>query len=169
MRLGNRLTILRNGDEIFPAMLTAIREATRTVDMQTFVYWTGDPAVDFATALAEKASEGLKVNVLLDAVGANKMDADLVAKMEDAGVNVAWFRPVRIRSLARANNRTHRKILVCDASVGFTGGVGIAQEWTGHAQDPKHWRDTHVRVDGPAGRDLLSESWRTGRRPPGRC
>ncbi|MEX2274968.1 MAG: phospholipase D-like domain-containing protein [Actinomycetota bacterium] len=162
LRHGNRLEVLRNGDEIFPAMLTAIRQAKRTVDLQTFVYWTGDPAVEFATALAEKATEGLKVNVLLDAVGANKMDAELVGKMEDAGVKVAWFRPVRIRSIARANNRTHRKILVCDASVGFTGGVGIAQEWTGHAQDPEHWRDTHVRVDGPAGRDLLGgflENW----------
>ncbi|MEX0990255.1 MAG: phospholipase D-like domain-containing protein [Actinomycetota bacterium] len=162
LRQGNRVTCLRNGDEIFPAMLDCIRAAERTINLQTFVYWTGDIAVEFATTLARRAAEGVSVKVLLDAVGANKMDQGLVDQMERAGVEVAWFRPVRLRSIARANNRTHRKILVCDAKVGFTGGVGIAEEWTGNAQDPGHWRETHARVEGPAGRDLLGgfiENW----------
>jgi cardiolipin synthase len=98
---------------------------------------------------------GVRVNVLLDAVGAARMDHELVTRMERAGVVVAWFRPPRWYTLHKLNNRSHRKILVVDGRVGFTGGVGIAEEWTGDCQDPGHWRDTHVRVEGPAVRDLL--------------
>jgi cardiolipin synthase len=155
LRQGNRVTVLRNGDEIFPAMLAAIRSAERTIDFATYVYWTGSIAPQFAGALAERASAGVEVNVLLDAVGAAKMDRALVTRLEQAGAKVAWFRPVRWWTLHKLNNRTHRKILVVDGRVGFTGGVGIAEEWTGNGQDSRHWRDTHVRVEGPAARDLL--------------
>lgn len=155
LRRGNRITILRNGCEIFPAMLDAIGAACRTVDFATYVYWTGSIAPEFADALAERAAAGVVVNVLLDAVGAAKMDRALVERLEAAGARVAWFRPPRWYTLHRLNNRTHRKILVVDGRVGFTGGVGIAEEWTGNCEDPAHWRDTHVRVEGPVVRDLL--------------
>jgi cardiolipin synthase len=152
---GNRLTVLRNGCEIFPAMLEAIRSARQTVNFATYVYWTGSIAPEFAEALAERAEAGVEVNVLLDAVGAARMDRSLVALLQRAGATVAWFRPPRWYTLHKLNNRTHRKILVVDGGVGFTGGVGIAEEWTGNCEDPQHWRDTHVRVEGPAARDLL--------------
>ena len=155
LRQGNRVTVLRNGDEIFPAMLDAIKAARQTVDFATYVYWTGSIAPQFADALAERARAGVEVNVLLDAVGAAKMERELVEQLETAGARVAWFRPVRWWTLHKLNNRTHRKILVVDGQLGFTGGVGIAEEWTGNAQDAGHWRDTHVRVEGPATRDLL--------------
>jgi cardiolipin synthase len=155
LRQGNRVTVLRNGCRIFPAMLEAIRQARETIDFATYVYWTGSIAPEFADALAERASAGVSVNVLLDAVGAAKMDRGLVERLERAGAKVAWFRPPRWYTLHKLNNRTHRKILVVDGRVGFTGGVGIAEEWTGNCQDPGHWRDTHVRVEGPATRDLL--------------
>jgi cardiolipin synthase len=155
LRQGNRVTVLRNGDEIFPAMLAAIRSARRTIAFATYVYWTGSIAPEVAAALAERAEAGVEVNVLLDAVGAAKMDRSLVDRLQRAGAMVAWFRPPTWYTLHKLNNRTHRKILVVDGRVGFTGGVGIAEEWTGNCQDPGHWRDTHVRVEGPAVRDLL--------------
>jgi cardiolipin synthase len=147
---GNEIAVLRNGDEIFPAMLDAIREATETVDFMTFVYWTGDIAVAFAEALRDRAANGVRVRVLLDAIGARLMDAELIDRMEDAGVVVEWFRkPTRVKPW-EVNHRTHRKVLVCDEDVGFTGGVGIAEEWCGDARNADEWRDTHVRVRGPA-------------------
>jgi cardiolipin synthase A/B len=156
LRQGNRVTVLRNGREIFPAMLDAIQQATRTVNFATYVYWADSIAPQFAEALAERAAAGVEVNVLLDAVGAAKMDHGLVDQLERAGATVAWFRPPNWYTLHKLNNRTHRKILVLDGRVGFTGGVGIAEEWTGDCEDPDHWRDTHVRVEGPVVRDLLS-------------
>src|SRR6266536_3204387 len=155
LRQGNRVTVLRNGCEIFPAMLEAIRTARETIDFATYVYWTGSIAPEFADALAERAAAGVAVNVLLDPVGAAKMDPDLVERLQRAGAQVAWFRPPRWYTLYKMNNRTHRKILVVDGRVGFTGGVGIAEEWTGNCEDPGHWRDTHVRVEGPVVRDLV--------------
>jgi cardiolipin synthase len=155
LRQGNRVKALRNGHEIFPAMLEAIRSAERTVNFATYVYWTGSIAPEFAEALAERAEAGVEVNVLLDAVGAAKMARSLIELLERSGATVAWFRPPRWYTLHKLNNRTHRKILVVDGRVGFTGGVGIAEEWTGNGEDPEHWRDTHVRVEGPAVRDLL--------------
>jgi cardiolipin synthase len=156
LRQGNRVTVLRNGREIFPAMLKAIQCAERTVNFATYVYWTGSIAPQFAEALAERATAGVDVNVLLDAVGAAKMERGLVNRLERAGATVAWFRPPKWYTLHKLNNRTHRKILVVDGEVGFTGGVGIAEEWTGDCEDHDHWRDTHVRVEGPVVRDLLS-------------
>lgn len=151
---GNALQVLRNGDQIFPAMLQAIRAAERTVDFLTFVYWKGDIAHEFAHALAARARAGVQVRVLIDAIGGRSIDGDLLAHMADSGVQVEWFRlPWSIGQLTsplRQNHRTHRKVLVCDERVGFTGGVGIAQEWCGDARDQSQWRDTHVRLVGPA-------------------
>ena len=147
---GNRVTILHNGDEIFPAMLDAIRASESTIDFMTFVYWTGDIAEDFADALSDRAREGVRVRVLLDAIGARLMDRRLIDQMERAGVDVNWFRKPTTWRVWQIEHRTHRKILVCDEAVGFTGGVGIAEEWCGDARHPGEWRDTHFRVEGPA-------------------
>ncbi|MEU1462656.1 phospholipase D-like domain-containing protein [Streptomyces sp. NPDC005727] len=147
---GNRLTRLRNGDAIFPAMLEAIRSARHTIDMMTFVYWRGEIAHEFANALAERAGAGLRVRLLLDGFGAKEIEPSLLEAMDEAGVQVAWFRkPVRLSPL-KQNHRCHRKALVVDESLAFTGGVGIAEEWCGDARGPGEWRDTHVEVRGPA-------------------
>jgi cardiolipin synthase len=146
---GNAVDVLRNGDRIFPAMLDAIRGAERTVDFMTFVYWTGDIALEFADALAARARDGARVRILLDAIGARHMDRALITQMQDAGAMVEWFRPPTIK-LWETNHRTHRKVLVCDEEVAFTGGVGIAEEWCGDARNEREWRETHVRVRGPA-------------------
>lgn len=158
---GNTFTLLRNG-RIFSAMLGAIRSAQRTVDFATYVYWTGDIAEEFVVAIEDRARAGVEVNVLLDAVGAARMDRRLVARMRRAGATVVYFRPPRWNTVRKLDHRTHRKILVVDGRVGFTGGVGIAEEWTGDCQDERHWRDTHVRVEGPAVRGLYAgfqENW----------
>lgn len=147
---GNTVDILRNGDEIFPAMLDAIHAAERTVDMVTYVYWTGEIARKLAVALTERGRAGVRVRLLLDAMGARQMDRDLIDDMNDAGVTVAWYRPPTTWKVWENDHRTHRKVLVCDNRVGFVGGVGIAEEWQGDARDPDEWRDTHVRVVGPA-------------------
>jgi cardiolipin synthase len=146
---GNRVQALHNGDEIFPAMLDAIRGARRTVLFETFIYWSGEIGEAFAQALSERARAGVKVHVLLDWVGSIKVDQALVDQMRDAGVEVHRFHPLRWYNLGRINNRTHRKLLIVDGLVGFTGGVGIASPWTGHAEDADHWRDSHYRVEGP--------------------
>ncbi len=147
---GNEVADLQNGDQIFPAMLAAIREAQRTVTFETYIYWSGDIGKQFADALSERARAGVQVHVLLDWVGSSKMEESYLSEMRHAGVQIEKFHKPHWSSLARLNNRTHRKLLIVDGMVGFTGGVGIAPEWTGHAQDPEHWRDTHYRVRGPA-------------------
>jgi len=146
---GNRVQVLRNGGEIFPPMLAAIRGAQRSVNFESYIYWSGAIGKAFADALTERAAAGVQVHVLLDAIGAAKIDSAWVAQMETAGVQVRKYHPVSWYQLGRLNNRAHRKLLVTDGKVGFTGGVGIAPEWTGRAQDPAHWRDTHFRVEGP--------------------
>ncbi|MFH8708415.1 phosphatidylserine/phosphatidylglycerophosphate/cardiolipin synthase family protein [Streptomyces rubrogriseus] len=147
---GNALTVLRNGDEIFAAMLAAIRSAEHTVDMMTFVYWKGDIAHQFAQALAERARAGLRVRLLLDGFGSRLIETEQLHAMESAGVQVSWFRkPLRLSPL-KQNHRCHRKVLVVDEESAFTGGVGIAEEWCGNARNPYEWRDTHVEVRGPA-------------------
>ena len=149
LRSGNAVTALANGDEIFPAMLEAIRSARRTITFETFIYWSGRIGEEFARALAERAGAGVRVHVLLDWVGSSKMDQDLIDLMTDAGVEVERYHPLRWYNLGRLNNRTHRKLLVVDGETGFTGGVGISDDWLGHAEDPEHWRDMHYRVRGP--------------------
>lgn len=147
---GNRVEDLHNGDQIFPAMLQAIRAARRTITFETYIYWSGGIGKELAEALAERARGGVTVSVLLDWVGSLKMDEALIQLMKDAGARVHRYRPLHWYNLGRMNNRTHRKLLVVDGRVGFTGGVGVAEKWTGHAQDPDHWRDMHFRLEGPA-------------------
>ncbi|MEW1929459.1 phospholipase D-like domain-containing protein [Streptomyces sp. NPDC088360] len=147
---GNALTPLRNGDEIFAAMLAGIRRAEHTVDMMTFVYWKGDIALRFAEALAERARAGVRVRLLLDGFGSRLIETEQLEAMDRAGVQVAWFRKPLYLSPLKQNHRCHRKVLVVDEETAFTGGVGIAQEWCGNARDENEWRDTHVEVRGPA-------------------
>ncbi len=147
---GNRVDVLRNGDEIFPAMLESIESANNTVDLLTFVYWEGRIGREFAHALADRARDGVRVRVLLDAWGAHPIERTLLGLMEDAGVIVRWFRPLDRLRPWQVNHRTHRKVMIVDEAVGFTGGVGIADEWLGNAENESQWRDTHFRVRGPA-------------------
>jgi len=159
---GNAIELFINGDAIFPAMLETIAGAEQTLNFLSYLYWSGDIAREIAAALCERARAGVEVNVLLDAIGSARMDDELVSDMQEAGVTFAYFRPLKPYAVRRANNRTHRKLLIADGKVGMAGGVGIADQWTGDAQDPDHWRDTHVRVRGPVVRGLqgaFAENW----------
>ena len=147
---GNRVANLENGAEIFPAMLEAIRGAKLTINFETYIYWSGEIGREFVEALSERARAGVEVQVLIDWVGSQKMEESLVDRLKQAGVEVRHFHPLKWFHLARMNNRTHRKLLVVDGRVGFTGGVGIADNWDGNADSPEHWRDSHYRIEGPA-------------------
>ncbi|MFC5460469.1 phospholipase D-like domain-containing protein [Massilia niabensis] len=146
---GNRVEALLNGDQIFPAMLAAIRGAQKSITFETYIYWSESIGHEFSDALCERARAGVKVHLMLDFVGSMKMDDAALQKMRDAGVQVQRYHKPTWWKLARLNNRTHRKLLIVDGAVGFTGGVGIADQWRGNAQDEKHWRDTHFRIEGP--------------------
>ena len=147
---GNRIENLENGEEIFPSMLAAVRSAERSINFETYIYWSGRVGKEFADALSERARAGVKVHVLIDWVGSQKMDDALAEQMQAAGVEIQRYHPLHWYNLGRMNNRTHRKLLVVDGRIGFTGGVGIADQWAGSAQDPDHWRDSHYRLEGPA-------------------
>jgi cardiolipin synthase A/B len=159
---GHRIDTLVNGDEIFPAMLAAIAGARSTVNFETYIYWSGEIAYRFAETLAERSRAGVEVRVLVDWVGSQPFDQDVVDIMLDAGVAFERFRPVHWYTLDRVNNRTHRKILVVDGVIGFTGGVGIGDEWKGDARNPSEWRDNHYMIEGPAVAGLqaaFAENW----------
>jgi cardiolipin synthase A/B len=147
---GNSITILNNGDEFYPVMLDAIAQAKQSITIEAYIYWAGGIGWRFAQALADKARSGVTVKILLDAVGSSTIGKEILETLESSGCQVAWFNPVRWRTIGRYNNRTHRKSLIIDGRVAFTGGAGIADHWLGHAEDPKHWRDLHVRIEGPA-------------------
>jgi cardiolipin synthase len=148
--LGNSVTPLVNGDRIFPDMLRAIRGAQKTITFETFIYWSGSIGKEFADALAERAKAGVKCHVLVDWLGSKSMKEEYVEQMQRAGVQVMRYHPLKWFNAWRINHRTHRKLLVVDGKIGFTGGVGIADEWLGDAQDADHWRDSHFRLEGPA-------------------
>lgn len=147
---GNEIQVLQNGNEIFPAMLEAIRGARQRIEFLTFIYWTGAIAEEMAEALSERARAGVEVFVMLDGFGAKEMRRELIGRMEEAGCRVLWFNPLPTVRLWKMDNRTHRKVLVVDGEVGFTGGVGIAAEWQGAGDRPENWRDNHFRIRGPA-------------------
>jgi cardiolipin synthase len=146
---GNRIEILKNGVCIFPSMLAAIRSAKKTINLEFYIYWDGEIGRTFAQALAERARAGVTVNVILDAVGSAPMSHDLILFLQRNGVNVEWYHPLRWYTLSRVNHRTHRKTLIVDGEIGFSGGVGIADEWLGDADARNHWRETVARVEGP--------------------
>ncbi|MDF2461013.1 MAG: cardiolipin synthase [Candidatus Saccharibacteria bacterium] len=154
-RPGNSFTILKDGEQIFPAMLEDVRRAEHSIEFLSFVFWRSRVASEFATALIDRAKAGVKVRLLVDAVGGASISARTIWELEKAGVQVGWFRPGRWKYLSRFNHRTHRKLLIVDARIGFTGGVGIADEWI-------QWRETHCRVEGPAVADMhagFADSW----------
>ena len=161
---GNTLDLYQNGDEIFPPMLAAVAGATSTVHFSTYVFWDGGIPDTFADAFSAAAQRGVTVRVVLDSEGSSPMKKAVAERMRIAGVHVSWFHRARWYDWARYNRRTHRRLLIVDGTVGFTGGVGIADVWSGHAQSAKHWRDTHVRVTGPAVTALQSaflDNWNT--------
>ncbi len=165
---GNQVDLLVNGDEVFPAMLDTIRGAERTLSVLTYIYWRGAIAGEIAEAVADRARAGVECRVLLDAVGARRLPDGLVARMRDAGARVELFHPPsHPPHPGRINNRTHRRAIVADGVVGLTGGVGIAEEWEGDAQDPRHWRDDHLLVrESPSSARSRARSRRTGWRRP---
>ena len=159
---GNRIDTLLNGDQIFPAMLGAIQRAKTSITFETYIYWAGEIGEEFAHALSERARAGVDVHVIVDWLGGVRMDPAYLKEMRSAGVELSlyhempWYNPFRWREIADVENRTHRKILVVDGKIGVTGGVGIADIWTGNADSPDHWRDTHYRVTGPVVLQLQS-------------
>lgn len=164
MTPGNKIEILENGDGIFPAMLAAISSAQKTVNFEAYIFWSGKVGASFRDALAERASNGVEVRVLLDAVGSpgRKLKADDVDAMRRAGCRVEFFHRLQPWKIWVFNQRNHRRVLVVDGKIGFTGGVGFADDWLGNADSPEHWRDTQVRVEGPAVRGLqraFQENW----------
>lgn len=146
---GNKVEVLVNGNQIFPAMLAAIRSAKESITFETYIYWSESIGREFSDALAERARAGVKVHLMLDFMGSMKMEDSLLQEMKDAGVQVQRYHKPVWWKIARLNNRTHRKLLVVDGKIGFTGGVGIADQWRGNAEDENHWRDNHYRIEGP--------------------
>ncbi|MBL9166664.1 MAG: hypothetical protein JNN07_02910 [Verrucomicrobiales bacterium] len=159
---GNRIKALQNGDEIFPAMLAAIHGASQTITFETYIYWSGAIGKAFSEALCARAKAGVSVHVLLDWVGTGRMETRYLDDLKSAGVEVERYHPLHWYTVTRINNRTHRKLLVVDGRIGFTGGVGIADLWAGHAQSENHWRDSHYQVEGPAVAQMqaaFSDNW----------
>jgi cardiolipin synthase len=159
---GNAIQTLVNGDEIFPSMLSAIGAAQETINFETYIYWSGKVGYEFARALAKKSQQGIEVRVLIDWVGSIPFDEELIRLMTTAGVELIRFRPIRWYTLDRVNNRDHRKLLIVDGRVAFTGGVGIADKWLGDARNADEWRDTHYHVTGPvvpAFQAAFAENW----------
>lgn len=146
---GNRIDVLQNGEQIFPAMLAAIGRAESTIDFATFNLG-GSIGVEFADALAAQARRGLRVRVLLDHLGASRIPKDAIQRLRSAGGRVAWFRRLSNPRVWETTHRGHRKVLVCDRRVAFSGGVGVDDRWRGNAANPSERRDTHFRVRGPA-------------------
>ena len=147
---GNRVSVLQNGDAFFPAMLESIRGARASVTMEAYIYWHGQVGLEFARALAERSQAGVSVKILLDAIGSASIGEEILKVLQAGGCQLAWFNPLRWQTIGQINYRTHRKTIVVDGAVGFTGGAGIADIWTGNAERPGDWRDTQVRVEGPA-------------------
>ncbi|HEX3127324.1 MAG TPA: phospholipase D-like domain-containing protein [Thermoanaerobaculia bacterium] len=162
IQAGNRVEVLQNGDQFFPALLRDIAAAKETIHIETYVWWKGEICGQVARALADKARQKVEVRLTLDAVGSNKGDDELFEMMEKAGVRIALFHPFRIQDIGLFNNRTHRKLAIFDGRIGYVFGHGMAEEWTGHGQDEKHWRDTGVRIEGPVVNSIqavFAENW----------
>jgi cardiolipin synthase len=147
---GNKIELLENGDAYFPAMLDAIRGAKQTINFAAYIFHSDGVGHQFRDALIERARAGVEVRVLLDGIGSGwGLDNSDVRMLTDAGCKFAYYHPVASWRVDRTNRRSHRRILVVDGKVGFTGGAAFADKWSGHAQDEHHWRDTHLRLEGP--------------------
>ncbi|HWP23986.1 MAG TPA: cardiolipin synthase [Candidatus Binatia bacterium] len=166
---GNRVEILLNGEETFPAMLEAIRDARRSITYAQYLYQDGAIAYELAEAFAERCRAGLPVHLLIDSHGGGKMPPAIPQLWQEAGCQLQWFRRIKLFQfitpweLLRYNYRNHRRILVVDGRIGFTGGHGVSDAWTGDGRQEDHWRDTDARVEGPIVHQLQAafvESWR---------
>ena len=160
---GNRVDLLLNGDEIFPAMLAAIRGARTTITFANFSWEDGAVAREMVQALAARCRAGVGVNILVDAIGSSAMPKALGRTLAASGRHFARYKPVRPLTIKRVNHRNHRRVLVVDGRIGFTGGTGIGEKWTGDGRGAGHWRQTDVRVEGPIVRALQAafvEDWR---------
>ena len=158
---GDAYTVLHTGDETYPAMLAAIDKAKSRINFETYVYKSGEIGDRFVEALARAAGRGVTVRLVLDPIGSS-MKGEQEELLAKAGVKLSWFNPIRPWTLEETNYRTHRKTLVVDGDDAFTGGMGVADQWLGHAQDKEHWRDTQFKVTGPAVRALEAsfyENW----------
>lgn len=151
---GNTVAVLENGDAFYPAMLEAVAAAAASVTMEQYIFWAGTVADQMAAALAERARAGVSVKLLLDAVGSSSLGDQVLQVLKNAGCEVAWYNRIHWYTVGRFNNRTHRKTLIVDGRIGFTGGAGIADHWRGNARTPDEWRDTQMRLEGPAVREL---------------
>ena len=149
-RPGNRIDVLNNGDAFYPAMLEAVNGAEESITIEAYIYWAGDVGRQFAEALAAKAASGVRVKILLDAVGSTSIGEEILETLERGRCQLAWYNPIRYYSLGRFNHRTHRKSLIVDGRIAFTGGAGIADHWKGNARNPGEWRDMQIRIEGPA-------------------
>jgi cardiolipin synthase len=147
---GNRLELLNNGDAFYPPMLGAIQGARSSITIEAYIYWAGEIGDVFAAALAERATAGRPVKILLDAIGSASIGPGILKVLESGGCQIAWYNPIRWYTLGRFNNRTHRKSLIVDGRIAFTGGAGIADHWRGNAGGPDEWRDMQLRLEGPA-------------------
>jgi cardiolipin synthase len=159
---GNAVAILNNGDEFYPSMLEAIRGARRSITIEAYIYWRGEIGLEFARAIAERARAGVPVKLLLDTVGSATIGDEILKVLEEGGCQLAWFNPIDWYTLDRFNYRTHRKSLIVDGRIAYTGGAGIADHWRGCAQDPELWRDMQVRVEGPGAVPLqtgFAQNW----------
>ena len=157
---GNRIDILLNGDETFPAMLRDIKSARQTITLAQYLYEGGALANELAQAFAERCRSGVQAHILLDSQGSRPLPEEIPQLMRDAGCKVEFFRRVQVPQvvliwrLLRYNYRNHRRILVIDGKLGYTGGYGISQAWTGNGRIPEHWRETNARIEGPLVNDL---------------
>jgi cardiolipin synthase A/B len=165
---GNRVDVLLNGEQTFPVMLRDVASAKATITFAQYLYEDGSIARDLAMAFAERCRAGVKANILLDSHGSNQVPSAFIASMKEAGCHIEYFRRIEADGLIfpwkllRYNYRSHRRILVIDGRIGFTGGYGISEAWTGDGRTPEHWRDTNARIEGPAVKSLqaaFAESW----------
>jgi cardiolipin synthase A/B len=147
---GNRVTIYNNGDEFFPAMLNAIESAQCSITMEQHIFWNSQIGRRFAEAFAEKARLGIPVKLLVDGVGSARIGEEILDILEKGGCQLAWFRPIHWYTAVRPNHRTHRKSLIIDGRIAFTGGAGLADHWLGSGNAAGEWRDIQICVEGPA-------------------
>ena len=159
---GNRVSIYTNGDQFYPAMLEAIRGATRSVNMECYIFQPGRIADQFIDALSDRARKGLNVTIVVDAIGSFNLWGRPVRRLRQAGCRIESYQRLRWYSLARINNRTHRELLVVDGRVAFAGGAGVADWWAYPRRRKPAWRDTMARFEGPivaALQGIAAENW----------
>lgn len=158
---GNRVEVIQNG-AFFGAVFRDVAAARQTIHFETYIWWDSTIARQFASLLARKAREGVEVRVLVDGSGGRQLKGEVREMLTSAGAQVAHFHPFRLSNLGRINNRDHRKLVIVDGRIAYVGGHGIANEWTGQAEDRKHWRDTALRIIGPSVNRLqgaFAENW----------